>query len=58
MGAGRCRRVCRFKISGRKLSFIANYFDYLSEVENKSLLENGYGKFEEIGKGIKWKSSY
>lgn len=37
---------------------IAHYFYYLTEVGDKSLVENGCGKFEEIGKGIKWKSFY
>lgn len=57
MDAGGCRMVCRFRISGGKLrGLIANYFYYLSEVGDKSLLESGCGKFEETGKGIKWKS--
>lgn len=59
MGTGRFGRVCRFRISGGNLrSLIANYFYYLSEVEDKSLLENGRGMFEVIGKGIKWKRYY
>lgn len=37
-------------------SLVAHYFYYLTEVRNKSLVENGCGKFEETDKGMKWKS--
>lgn len=49
---------CVYLESGVERGLIAHYFYYLTEVGDKSLVEHGCGKFEEIGKGIKWKSFY
>lgn len=49
VGAGRCRMVCIFRISDRKLrGLIANYFYYLREVGDKSSLENGCGSLRKL----------
>lgn len=51
VSAGGCRMLYIFRISDGKLrDLIANSFYYLCEVVDKSLPENGCGKFKEIRK--------